>query len=70
MQRGHPAQVLRGARATPCSVRAGFAVVYRGWPAARSGKWIALLVFALAIIATCTSFYAMKEVCAAHSAHP
>ncbi|KAK9823007.1 hypothetical protein WJX81_005796 [Elliptochloris bilobata] len=40
----------------------GFAASYKAWPHAKPLKWVALLVFAIAIIATCTSFYLMKQV--------
>ncbi len=41
--------------------RAGFAAVYKGWPRTKPLKWVALLVFALATIAACTSFFFMKQ---------
>lgn len=46
----------------PCTARAAFAATFKVWPAERYGKWIALLVFGLAIIASCSSFFALKEV--------
>jgi len=45
----------------PAGARAGFAAVYKGWPRTKPLKWVALLVFALATIAACTSFFFMKQ---------
>ncbi len=35
--------------------------MYKGWPRSKPLKWVALLVFALATIAACTSFFFMKQ---------
>jgi hypothetical protein len=53
---------LRGAAPSRrARARAGFAAVYKGWPRTKPLKWVALLVFALATIAACTSFFFMKQ---------
>ena len=43
------------------SAAAAFAAVYKGWPHSKPLKWVALLVFAVAIIAVCSSFFFMKQ---------
>lgn len=45
---------------TAC-VAAAFAAVYKGWPHNKPLKWVALLVFAIALIVVCSSFFFMKQ---------
>ena len=46
---------------TAASAAAAFAACYKGWPHSKPLKWVALLVFAIALIAVCSSFFFMKQ---------
>ena len=58
-----------GSEATRCrpvtnnaaSAAAAFAACYKGWPHNKPLKWVALLVFAIALIVVCSSFFFMKQ---------
>ena len=46
---------------------AAFAACYKGWPHNKPLKWVALLVFAIALIAVCSSFFFMKQARSPHA---